>query len=280
MPVVLKSQQAAVVDALRAARHADDELSRIKENSLEAQRVALASLIESSDWKFGPAQLLATFSHHLVCKDGNGNLVQVEWERKDNSYVLGRATVHESATPVADLGHELMETARLTVDLILNEDYETAQPMIGALTEALELGGDLHRRVSNEITLRSLTRSAWWHNEVGDREGIVEKIPHPQTEGEDAVNKSVDCLLIFLKESATEISAVLRALAKSNLTKDVESLASDIAEDTGRAISALMGVHTPEEKVKMYEAVMSTAPRLLNGIEFLKELSKKQEAAN
>jgi len=281
MPVVLKSQQAAVVDALRAVRNADDELSRIKENSLEAQRSALLRLVEDSNWRFGPAHLLATFPHHLVCKAPNGSLVQVEWTRETGAYKLGRAIVHETATPVADLGRELMETARAAVDLVLEEDFENAEPMIATITEALDAGGDLQRRVSNEITLRSLTRNAWWHHVVGDRTGIEEKIPHPQIEGEDALSRSVTDLLAFLKESAADASFTLRSLASTDLAKDVEALAQDIAEDTQRAIAALVGINkeNQEEMVQIYEAVVSASPRLLNGLEFLKELSQETPIA-
>ena len=76
MAVVLKNQ---VVDQLRASRSADDAISRIQENSLEQQRKRLVSLVESPNWRFGPAELLATFPHHLVAKDPAGNVVQVEW---------------------------------------------------------------------------------------------------------------------------------------------------------------------------------------------------------
>lgn len=281
MPVVLKSQQAAVVDALRAARNADDELSRIKENSLEAQRFALLKLVEAANWRYGPAELLATFPHHLVCKAPNGSLVQVEWARGTDGYSLGRATVHETATPVADLGRELMETARTAVDLVLAEDYESVESMIGTITEALDAGGDLQRRVSNEITLRSLTRNAWWHHVVGDRAGIEEQIPQPQIEGDDTLNRSVTDLLVFLKEAAAGASSALRTLANTDIAKDVETIAQDIAEDTRRAIAALVGINkkNQEETVQIYEAVVSTTPRLLNGIEFLKELTQETPTA-
>lgn len=275
MPVVLKNQ---VVDALRAARNADDEVTKLKENSWENRRSGLLSLVESGNWKFGPAELIATFDHHLVCKAPNGSLVQVEWSKDDNGYKLGRAVVHETTTPVADLGHELMETAKSVVDHILAEDYTAAQPGIATIAEALDVGGDLQRRVNNEVTIRSFNRNAWWHQVVGARDGIEEKLPTPHTEGDDALTRSVNDLLNFLRESASEASAILRALAESEIANDVEAIARDIIEDTGRAIAALTGVdlNKHEETLQIYEAVVSVTPRLLNGLSFLKELSEKQ----
>ncbi len=283
MPIQLKSQKSAVVDALRSARNADDELSRLKENSWEKQRTDLVRLVEGANWRYGPAELLATFPHHAVAKAPNGNLVQVEWSRgKDGSVSLGRAVIHETVTPVADLGQELMETARSAVDTILSGNLEAAQPMITTIAEALDSGGDLSRRIDTEVTLRSLTRNAWWHQVVGIREGLEDKIPAPTTEGEDFVSRSINDLLLFLKESATEASDAMRALSNSDSEGDIESLARDIAEDASRAISALVAADTSkqEEALKVYEAVISTTPRLLNGIEFLKDLVDEDDCAN
>ena len=277
MPVVLRNQQSAVVDALRASRNADDELSRIKENSLEEQRNQLLKLVESANWRYGPADLIATFPHHLLCKSPAGELVQVEWHREQGGvYNLGRSVVHEMSVPVADLGAELMETARSAVDQILSEQPEAAEPMLRTIAEALDAGGSLQRRVVNEITLRSLARDAWWHHVVGERDDIVDRMPSPIIEGDDAIDRSINEMLIFLREEASVASKSLRSLESYDIAKDIDTLAHDIAEDIGRAVSALASVESSknhEEAVKTYEAVVSVAPRLLNGIEFLKELT-------
>ena len=275
MSVVLKSQKSAVVDALRAVRNADDELSRIKEHSWETRRSKLSALVESSSWRYGPAELLATFEHHVVVKAPNGSLVQVEWTvDKAGDYALERAVVHETVKPVADLGQELIETAKSAVDAIFEGDDESAQKIISALAEALDTGGDLQRRVATEVSIRSLSRDAWWHQVVGIREGVTDTLPAPVTEGDDCLAKSINDLLVFLKESATEASGAMRTLANSELAKDIETLARDIAEDTGLALDILVKTDSKDqdEALKVYEAVMTVAPQLLNGIEFLKEL--------
>ena len=277
MAVVLKSKATTVVDSLRAARNADDEFARLRENSWEARRTTLTSLVEAANWRHGPAELLATFDHHVVVKAPNGAIVQVEWSHdEEGNSSLGRAVVHETATPVADLGQEIMETAMAAVDHILVEDYEGAQPMIASMAEALDSGGDLQRRVMNEVTVRSLKRDAWWHHVVGEREGIESRIPQPTMEDEDSIAKSANDLLIFLKEAATEAAVSMRTLAGSTCAEDIDSLAFDIAEDAQRAIAALSGANlkNQDETLQIYEAVMAITPRLLNGIAFLGELTQ------
>jgi len=271
MPVVLKNQ---VLDQLRASRRASDTISTLRENSWEVQRNKLVRLVESAEWRFGPAELLATFSHHLVAKDPAGNVVQVDWSADEDGQInLGRANIYESSTPVADVGHEVMETAKAAVDRILDEDYDAASPMIASITEALDAGGDLQRQINTEVTVRSLTRDAWWHRVVGLREGIEEQVPAPTGE---SVQRSATDLLVFLKEQASALSVAARQLDDSDYALDVEALARDVAEDGGRAVSALLDLDRRDvaEVVKVYEAVMAATPQLLNGIAFLSELTE------
>lgn len=275
MAIELKS---TVVDQLRAARSADDAYTRLRENSWETSRTTLLRMIESSNWRYGPAELVATFDHHLLAKSPNGDIVQVEWARDDDGGVaLGRAVVHETSTPVADLGFEVMETARHAVDHILDEEFDKATPMITSITEALDVGGELQRQISNEVLVRSLTRHAWWHDVVEMEENVHESLPEATI---DDIQKSTTDLLVFLKEQATELSISTRQLDANNSIKpEVESLATDVAEDIQRAISALMNLDRRRivEVTKIYEAIMTATPQLLSGIAFLKTLSENSE---
>ena len=274
MPVVLKNQ---VVDHLRTARAADDVVSRLQENSWETTRKKLVRVVESAEWRHGPAELIATFDHHVVTRDPAGNLVRVEWTTTDTGVRLGKSTVFESATPVADLGHEVMETARAAVDRILDEDYDAATPMIASIAEALDAGGDLQRKIVTEVTIRALTRDAWWHKVVGLREGIEEQIPTPTED----VQRSTTDLLVFLKEQAASLAMTARRLDTTDFAFDVEALARDLAEDMERAITALMDLDRRNvgEVTQVYEAVATAAPQLLNGIAFLNELTDADAVA-
>ena len=274
MPVVLKN---AVVDQLRAARAVDDTLSRLRENSWEVQRTSIVRLVESNEWRHGPAELIATFDHHALAKAPNGDVVQVEWHRDDDGATsLGRAVVHESATPVSDLGYEVMETARTAVDKILDEDYESAAPMIAGITEALDAGGDLQRQIGNEVLVQSLTRCAWWHDVVGIQEDANTQLPDVTIED---IQVSTTDLLVFLKEQASELSVIARQFDVAGASQEVETLVTDVAEDVQRAISALMNLdrRRTAEVTKIYEAVMTASPQLVSGIAFLKNVSEQSD---
>ena len=200
MPCIPKHH---VFDYRRAARKADATLSRLRESSWENQRKNLVRLVEASNWRHGPAELLATFPHHLVVKAPSGSLVQVEWSKGEQGVELGRATVHETATPVADLGRELMETAKAAVDKIFSEDFDGVRPMIASMAEAMDAGGDLQRRVHSEVTLQSLQRSAWWHGLVGQRAGIEESTPKPRVDDvPEGLDKGIGRHLTVLRAEA------------------------------------------------------------------------------
>ena len=279
MAVILKNTKSDVVDSLRASRNADDELSVLRENSWEKQRKSLVALVESANWRYGPGELIATFPHHLVTKAPSGAVIQVEWKKVEGEFTLGRAVVHEMATPVADLGRELMETAKSAVDHILEDDFEGAQPMIASMAEALDSGGDLQRRIQNEVTVQSLKRNAWWHSVIGERDGIEDMIPQPNMESDESISQSVNGLLVFLKEAATDGVTILHKLSGDGAAMDLEIIARDIAEDIERAVSALalLNHKNQEESLQIYEAVMAATPRLLNGIAFLGEFIQEQE---
>jgi len=278
MAITLKTQKSVVVDALRAARNADDEISRLKENSWEHAQSKLVAALDSPNWKHGPAELVATFPHHALAKTVSGSVVQVEWcVTPEQGVTLGRAVIHEMSTPVSDLGRELMETAKSAIDCIIDEDFDSAEPMISSIADALDTGGDLQRRVQNEITVRSLKRDAWWHQVVGIREGIEDLIPQPVLETDEDLIKTVNDLLRFLKEAAGDAAKVIKLLDESDKSRDLISLADDIAEDIQRAIGALAhaNLSNHEEALQLYEAVMAATPRLLNGIAFLSELGQE-----
>lgn len=274
MAVAIKT---SVVDQLRASRSVNDAMTRLRENSWETRRTSLLRMVESTNWRFGPAELIATFDHHALTKASNGDIVQVEWSRDaDGGVSLGRAVIHESSTPVSDLGYEVMETARAAVDRILDEDYEAAAPMIAGITEALDSGGDLHRQINNEVLVQSLTRRAWWHDVVGLDEATIEQLPDVTTED---VQRSATDLLAFLKEQATLLSQTARQLDGRAEGQEIESLATDVVEDVQRAITALLNLdrRRTAEVTKIYEAVMTATPQLLSGIAFLKHLSDNSD---
>jgi hypothetical protein len=275
MAVQLK-QATTVIESLRASRRADDATSRLHSGSLEEALGVVKKLVESTNWKHGPATLVSTFPHHAVARTPDGNLVRVEWTSGKNGVALGRATVFESATPAPDIGDELFHTAAAAVDRIMSEDYESLDPMISSMTEALETSGDLQRRLSTEITLRAIKRDAWWHNVVREHyEGNLVLAAQPRSQGPDVLRESFDDLLKQLRESAVSVSASLRAIDKMPADPGVSSIATDIASDITNAVSAMMNVESdnPQETATVYESVMSVSDYLLTGAKFLTQIA-------
>jgi len=275
MAVQLK-QASTVIESLRSSRRADDEVSRLRSGSLEESLSTVRKLVESSDWKYGPAALVATFPHHVVVRNQAGNLVRVEWLSNKVGISLGRATIFESATPAPDIGDELFHTAAAAVDKIMAEDYENLDPMISSMTEALDTSGDLHRRLSTEITIRAIKRDAWWHNVVNEHyAGALIAATAPRSGGPNVLRESFDDLLKQLRESAVSVSASLRAIDKMPADPGISSIATDIASDITNAVSALMNVETtnPQEMATVYESVLSVSDYLLTGAKFLTQIA-------
>lgn len=278
MPVVLRTQ-GQVIDDLRASRKADDVLTRLQEGSLEQQREQIRDLVESTDWRYGPATLLATHRNHAVTKTREGHLVKVEWHLspEDFSIKLGRAKIHEMQTPVADLGHEVIETAKTAVDHILDENFDDVRPMMTSIASALDVGGSLRRRIETDLTVRSVGRTAWWRSIIEDRSDYEGKLPEPVTEGENPLSESVSGLLTCLHDVASSFTGLIRGIDQVEGEKpdDLEPFVRDVAEDLQQSIRVLSGVDLQDEAsmLPVYEAVMGVLPYFFNALGLLAELA-------
>jgi len=278
-------RDSTVIDSLRSSRRASDTVSSLREGSMEHSCERVRQLIESSAWKHGPATLVATFHHHAVARTTNGNLVRVEWsaDQATGDVQLGAAKVFESPTPVADIGHELFATAKAAVEKIFAEDFDGLDPMISSITEALDVSGDLQRRVVTEVAVRAIRRNAWWHHVVSEHyEGNLLQPPAPQTEGADVIARSVDELLATLKQAATSVAESARELDKMSPDKGVTAIASDVAQDVTNAIAALMNTdkNNQQESVNVYEAVVTVSNYLLSGADFLAKIAQAASTKN
>lgn len=285
MAVQLKqSTPSTVIESLRASRQANDTLERLCEGSLERRLAEVKRLVESGEWKYGPATHIATYPHHAVARTSDGSLIRVEWsiDRDSSKVQLDRSTIFESATPAPDLGDELFQTAIAAVDRILDEDYDALDGMIASMTEALETTGDLSRRLSTEITLRAIKRDAWWHNVVREHLGELVSAPDPRNSGADVISGSFDDLLSALRESAAEVSTALRELDKLDEGEDVADIASDIAGDITNAITAMMNVDSanPQELATVYESVLSVSDYLLSGAKYLNQIVERAQTTD
>jgi len=269
------SNDSTIAEALRAARGEVDLITKLKSTSLEARRDRIAEALQNPDWDGAPAELIASYQHHAIARK-EGVLMRLPvTEQEDGSITFGKADVFSVPTPVDDIGTEVMETAKRAVDFLLSEDFDSADPMIRGIASALDVKGDLHRRLSMSVQLKSLGRKAWWEESVNEQYAHEIEIPE-WVEGSDVTTESVDVLHKILKEGAGHAVPALKALhdAEHKNTGAIEA-ATDIAEDLKSALSILNDVNRSDldEMTQVHEEVRQVMPRLLAGINFLTHLT-------
>ena len=275
------STNSTIAEALREARGEVDLITKLKEGSLEARRDRIAAALESSDWDGGPAELVASYPHHVIARK-DGVIMRIPVSEADEGYlVFGKADIFSVPTAVNDIGAEVMETAKSAVELLMREDYAAAAPMIQGIASAMDVKGDLQRRVSMAVQLKSLGRKTWWEETVNEQ--FASEVEIPQWEdGTTVAVEAVDSLNKILKEGAAHAVEALRALhvAGSSDTGAIECV-DDIAEDLKSAISILNNVDraNQEEMLQVHEEVRQVVPRLLAGINFLSHLTRTKAGA-
>jgi hypothetical protein len=270
-----------IIEALRAARGEVDLITKLKEGSLETRRERLAEALRDETWiktYGGAAELIATYPHHVVARK-DGVLMRVQVTEDEKGLTLGKAEIFSIPMPAEDVGSELMATAQSAAEFVLKEDFESATPLIRGIAATLDVKGDLHRRLSMAVQLKSLGRKTWWQETISEQ--FAAKLDLPATDGSQeptqAAAESLDRLLTIIKESAVNAVAALKTLSEAS-TKNEGAIecASDIAEDLNSAVSILNGVNRDdlEETTRVFEEVSRVVPRLLAGINFLTHLTK------
>lgn len=273
------SNSAAIVDALRTARGPNDVLAKLKAESLEARRDRIAEALGKTDWIGGPADLVATYSHHALCsKDGSLMRVRVN-EDKSGKITFDKPEVFQLAMPVSDVGREVMETAKAAAMHIVDGKFAEATPMVATIANALYTSGDLKQQITTEIAKRSITRDAWWHRVVGEHmESLGVKVEHTLDNPADSEQlvRAVDALKASLIEALSSASASIKRLAERNETPEaITTAAKDIATDLKYAIQALTGARRddPAELQGVFEGVGAVAGQLRLGAKFLDTLA-------
>lgn len=264
----------ALISILRTARRADDRLSRLREGSLEVRRERIIEALQDPKWAGGPAQLMATYSHHVLA-NRDGTLMRVKIEDQTNGTItLGKVDVYEVPEPIGDLAAEVMETAKAAVVHVFAEDYEQATPLIAVIANALNFKGDLATKVQAEVANRSIQRDAAWHKVVREAVGASAKIELPAPREGDLLG-TLDDLTGALREAAKTVAVAVKKIAEME-TPPMESTARDIAADLKYALVALTTVDRQDasEMAGVYEGVANMAGHLLLGARFLEGLAK------
>lgn len=275
------ANESSIIETLRAARGEVDLVTKLKEGSLESRRERLAEALKSGDWDGGPAELVATYPHHVVARK-DGALMRVQVTESDGGFKFGKVDVFSLPMPAEDLGEELMATAQVAAELVLKENYEAATPMIRGIAGTLDVKGDLHRRLSMAVQIKSLGRKTWWQDTISEQfAGSAIDLPSPsESKQEDraaALAESVDRLLSIVKESSINAVAALKLFTETTGGfEGAADCAADIAEDLKAAMTILNGVNRDDvdEMSRVFEEVKRVVPRLLAGVNFLTHLTK------
>lgn len=266
---------AAIAEALRAARGEVDLVSKLKEGSLENRRARIEEALSSADLEGGPAELVATYPHHVIARKA-GVLMRIPVSEADGKVTFGKADIYSVPTPVNDIGTEVMETAKSAVDYVLSEDYESATPLIRGIVGALDVKGDLHRRLSMAVQLKSLGRKTWWQETISEQFSDGVEAPSPiESKEVSEMAVAIDGLAKLMRESSTNAVAALKELSEDGHNTGAIECAGDIAEDLKSALSILNDVNRSDlaEMLQVYEEVRQVVPRLLAGINFLSHLT-------
>lgn len=263
---------AAVISKLRSARNAQDTISLLRASSLEARAERIAEALGDPSWAAGPAQLIATYPRHALCEK-NGILMRVKLIENNDEIQLGAVEVHDIPESINDVGAEVMETAKVAVDHILAEDYESATPLIASIANALNYKGALQQRIQTEVAKRSIQRDAWWHDVVREHLGDDAKVEIPAPDAD--VSESIATLRARLVEAAQHAAVAINALGDDEDVSDIiEDAAKDIAADLKYAIQALSTVDKDnlDEMNGIYEGVAQMSGYLMLGVKFLGSL--------
>jgi hypothetical protein len=267
-----------IAETLREARGEVDLITKLKEGSLEARRDRIAEALQDPDWDGAPADLVASYPHHVIARK-EGILMRVPVSEDEGIISFGKADIYSVPTPVGDIGTEVMETAKLAVDFILKENFEAATPMIRGIVGALDVKGDLQRRLSMAVQLKSLGRKTWWQETISEQFAAEVEVPdHVQSDDALEMSEAVDSLRDLVKQGAAHAVNALKELHnEGNSNTGAIECANDIAEDLTSAMSILNSVdkNNLEEMCQVHEEVRQVVPRLLAGINFLTHLTRE-----
>lgn len=273
------SKESTVIDTLRSARQADDILTRLQEGSIEKVKPSIVELLGDPNWEYGPAKLRATYGDlkYVVATNKRGETLRIRVTEEEDKIILGKVEVFDVAVPSMDVAQEMLETAKSASMAILEDDFDSAAPMLKAMSRSLDVHGDLHRKLMIEMDIQGLQKNRWYHEIVA--ENFNGEIEIPSLVQEDAVStdnihEALDSLASFLTKELSEALVAMKSAIRLQDTKIVEESAQAISVDMKHAVRALNGAdrNDKDEMVRVYESVISVTPRLVAGTRFLVKL--------
>lgn len=262
-----------LIDALRAARSADDTLSRIQESSLGTRIESLEKLL--SETELGPAELVGAYGSisHVVGRTPGGVSFRAKvFTDNDGTVRLGEAVeVFDVALPSTDIADEVMETAKAAVDNILSGDIESITPMVEAIARTMNIKGDLSSKIRLQVNRLAIKGERPWYAEIAESlvPGEIEIPSMPESGcGPEGFAEIFESLRSLVEEDYDQAVALVEG---TDLSGAPLILAHDVMRDAGRVLSLLgeADVADVEESTSVYEAVRARAEDLVRGLRYL-----------
>jgi hypothetical protein len=262
-----------LIDALRAARSADDTISRIQESSLETRIGSLEKLLTKT--ALGPAELIGAYGSvgHVVARTPGGVSFRSNvFTDKNGDVRLGEAVeVFDVSLPSTDIADEVMETAKAAVDGLLSGDVESITPMVEAIARTMNIKGDLSSKIRLQVNRLAIAGDRPWYAEIAESvvpgEIDVPSIPESGCgpEGFAEVFESIRSLI------EDDYDQVVPMVEGADLSGAPLVLAHDVMRDAGRVLSLLgdADITDVEESTSVYEAVRARAGDLVRGLRYL-----------
>lgn len=268
-------KEAEIIDKLRSARAADGVIDRMKASSMESVVEGIGGQLASESFSHGPARIVGSYGtvRYVVAQNDRGETLRVPVTQEEDAHVLGKPQVFESALPPQDIASEVLETAKTAADAIMSEDFDAAGPMLSSMARAIDVGGDLSRRLNLEIDLQSVLADRWYNKLVS--ESFSGTIEHPVAEAID--ESEVDGALSRISEALiaqlSDVQEKLRTV--SDPSYGLEEIAESVISDVICALSVAKLAESDQEKFRVFESLSSVYDRLSSGLGYLAQLSEQ-----
>ena len=274
----------SVAERLRAVRSSSQTVRILKSQSVAAKAQTVLENL-SQDEQFSGATVDAVLGEvsRLVLTTPQGETYVVDVNESNGEVSVLSKHLIETSKPAFDVAEDVLKTATSAVHSLLDEDYSSSTPAFAQIARALDIEGDLSRRVSIEFGLSQIKKNRWYDRVVS--EGVEADVEIPAAiiseDTKSSVSDSIDELLSLFNEHL-EASSVAFESVDGGIETPVANVCSDVLSDVRSGVSALTTADRDDEgeMIRVYEHVVEQAPRLLKGALFITQLAHSCEQVN
>lgn len=277
LPSMNLKTEATVAEHLRAARGADDVMTRLHEGSIAGKTAKIAEALVDAGVIVSEDDVSNVYGdvRFVLASNSRGEPIRVHVKESGSEISVGKVELLEWKQPISDVAEEALSTAALAAQHILDEDFDKALPALEAVAKTLDVKGDLQRRIGVELDIASIRQDRWYDSVVQEHyEGEDPDVDLPIDEDSSLADVS-EGLSLLTDKLERELGQVAEALRGGSVSdSNILDAARSVVEDTKHALRALRNVDktSDREARKVFEAVSEQAPRLVKGARFVVQL--------